>query len=350
MTRGFSLSEYDYPLPESAIARYPAPRRTGSRLLVMDRRTGRLADRRFAEVGAYLRPGDCLVLNDTAVFPARLRGRKPTGGRVELLLLGFPREAGDGTAEARALCRASKGLRAGQRVEVAPDLEVEVLAVEGGGEARVRLHYRGGLARVLDRRGEVPLPPYIRRAPEAPDRRRYQTVYAARTGSVAAPTAGLHFSRGLLEEIRAAGVRVARVTLHVGYGTFAPIRVDDVRAHRIHEEWVSVPAEAVAAVAETRRAGGRVVAVGTTTVRALEWAAEGEGGLEPREGACGLYILPGHRFRVVDALVTNFHLPRSSLLVLVAAFAGLDPVLRAYAHARDRGYRFYSYGDAMLIL
>ncbi|ROR32810.1 tRNA preQ1(34) S-adenosylmethionine ribosyltransferase-isomerase QueA [Inmirania thermothiophila] len=332
------VADFDYELPEALIAQHPLPERSAARLLHVS--AAGLADRRVADLPALLRPGDLLVLNDTRVLKARLLGRKESGGRVEVLV-----ERIEAPRRALAHVRASRAPRPGTGIEV-----------EGGGRLTVRGR-AGGLFEVesdeplealLERCGRVPLPPYIRRAAEAEDLARYQTVWARRPGAVAAPTAGLHFDEALLAAVRARGVETAQVTLHVGAGTFQPVRVEEVERHAMHAERVVVDEAAVAAVARTRARGGRVVAVGTTVVRALESAAAA-GALRPLRGETRLFIYPGHRFRVVDALLTNFHLPRSTLLMLVCAFAGRERVLAAYRHAVAQRYRFFSYGDAMFL-
>ena len=332
-------ADFHYELPPELIAQAPLPERSASRLLVVDGRTGELTDSRFAAIADWLNPGDLLVLNDTRVLPARLMGRKKSGGRVELML---ERIAGD--RKGLFQLRASKRTKAGS-----------VIAIDGGGEARVaardgdlfELDFDRDLKSLLETRGAVPLPPYIERAPTAADRERYQTVFARVPGAVAAPTAGLHFDDSLLAAIAARGVTTARITLHVGAGTFSPVRTERIEDHRLHPERFEIDADAVDAIERTRRRGGRIVAVGTTTVRALESAARR--GLAPMTGETDLFIYPGFEFRVVDMLVTNFHLPESSLLMLVAAFAGRETTLRAYRHAVAQRYRFFSYGDAMLL-
>ncbi|MDA8164722.1 MAG: tRNA preQ1(34) S-adenosylmethionine ribosyltransferase-isomerase QueA [Desulfobacteraceae bacterium] len=352
----YDLDAYDYHLPEELIAQEPASRRDGSRLLVLDGRGG-LSHRRFPDLLEYLAPGDALVVNDTRVFPARLLGRKETGGQVELLLLDLPQplpqtDSGWRQASARGLYRCSKRPQPGSTIAFGETLQARVEEILPGGTMRAVLLYRGELDGVLARHGQMPLPPYIRR-PEgqlAADRERYQTVFAAAPGAVAAPTAGLHFTGELLAAIEAKGVRLGRVTLHVGYGTFAPVRSEDIRRHRIHAEYASVSEGTAELVNETKAAGGRVWAVGTTTVRSLEFAAGGQGRVRAREGWCDLYIYPGYRFQVVDNLVTNFHLPRSSLLFLVSALAGRERIMAAYEEAVAAGYRFFSYGDAMAIV
>ncbi len=343
------LDAYDFELPEAQIAQAPAEPRDAARMLVLDRDSGAWEDRVFRDLPAFLNPGDVLVLNDTRVFPARLVGeRELGGGRAELLLV---REVKPGGWE--ALARPGRKLRPGARLRFGHGLRAEVEEVLPNGRRTVRLSVEGGgdLWPAIEAAGEPPLPPYIRR-PEgasAEDRERYQTVYARERGAVAAPTAGLHFTPEVLEAARARGVAVATVTLHVGYGTFEPVRVDDLRAHRVAPERIAIPEATAVAVAEARARGGRVVAVGTTATRALESAADAEGRLAPGPALADLTITPGYRFRVVDALLTNFHLPRSSLLVLVSVFAGRERVLAAYRHAVDAEYRFYSYGDCMLI-
>jgi S-adenosylmethionine:tRNA ribosyltransferase-isomerase len=345
----YSISDYDYELPAEFIAQVPADRRERSRLLRLDRRSGALSHHRFDELLSLLVPGDLLVVNDTAVVPARLDGRKASGGKVEVFLLDYTgglRQKNRFTCD--CLVRASKPVRQGTLIHFGEgwsgrvtDKVEEICRVEFSGPAEIDA--------LLDRLGHVPLPPYIRRADQAADRTSYQTVYAAVRGAVAAPTAGLHFTSRLLEEIRAKGVGVAPITLHVGYGTFAPVRAADIRSHRIHVERYTLPAATAAAVNAARAEGRRVVAVGTTVVRTLEYAAGPGGRVRDGSGRCDLFIYPGYRFKAVSAMLTNFHLPRSTLLMLVSAFAGREAVLSAYREAIDAGYRFYSYGDAMLI-
>lgn len=347
MSPSLSLDDYDYALPPEAIAQRPLVERDASRLLVLDRARAALEHVRFDELPERLAPGDLLVLNRTRVFPARLTGRRAGGGAAEVLLL-----RRTGGPEWEAFVRPGRRLRPGDRVVVDAELTVAVLSEASGpdGRRRVRLETSADLDSVLERAGHVPLPPYIRRPDEPADRERYQTVYAREPGSVAAPTAGLHFTPRLLERLAARGIERAELVLHVGPGTFRPVAVKDVREHRVAPEPYTLPAEAAAAVARARARGGRVVAVGTTAVRVLETTAREDGQVEPASGETALVIVPGFRFRTTDALVTNFHLPRSSLLLLVAAFAGRERVLAAYAEALRLGYRFYSYGDAMLVL
>jgi S-adenosylmethionine:tRNA ribosyltransferase-isomerase len=334
-----------YDLPPELIAQEPAPRRDESRLLVLHREADKIEHRRFRDLESFLAPGDCLALNTTRVRHARCLGRRASGGKVELLLI---RPAGDG--QWQALGKPAAKLRPGERVALEGDLDAEILAIEPGGRLRVRLAGSDDLEAALDQSGHVPLPPYIARPDGAADRERYQTVYADTLGAVAAPTAGLHFTPELLDRLAARGVRMARLVLHVGPGTFQPITTDFVHEHRLDREWYAVSARTRRLLADTKAAGGRIVAVGTTSVRTLETLAR-----RPAEtGACSgwadLLVSPPFEFKLVDAILTNFHLPRSSLLALVAAFAGLERTLATYRIAVEEQYRFYSYGDAMLIL
>jgi S-adenosylmethionine:tRNA ribosyltransferase-isomerase len=340
-----NLSDFDFELPAAQIAQYPAPVRDQSRLLVLDRRTGAIAHRRFAAVREYLAPTDVLVLNRTRVMKARLYGRRePGGGPVELLLV---RHDGDSWL---ALGKPGRRLVEGAKLAFGDGrLRGTVAARTGSGMCRVRFD-GDEVEAALAHQGRVPLPPYIRRQSEPIDEQRYQTVYAQEAGAVAAPTAGLHFTPELLAGIEAQGTAVVRVLLHVGPGTFAPVRCEDPRQHVLDPEYCAVDAAGAETIRAARARGGRVVAVGTTVVRTLETAAEASGQVQAWAGESAKFICPPYRFAAVDVLVTNFHLPRSSLLLLVAAFAGREPVLRAYAEAVQAGYRFYSYGDAMLIL
>jgi S-adenosylmethionine:tRNA ribosyltransferase-isomerase len=333
-------ADFHYELPDELIARHPAPRRRDSRLLHLDGRSGAIADRQFADLPQLLRRGDLLVFNDTRVVPARLFGIKDTGGRVELML----ERVLDGS-RALVLLRASKTPAVGSRIQLAGG---STATVAGREDEFWVLDFAEAPGAVFERWGEMPLPPYMNRAAEEFDRERYQTVYACAPGAVAAPTAGLHFDEDLLAACQDAGLANAHVTLHVGAGTFQPVRVDEVSEHRMHAERVIVPAEVCAAVRACRERGGRVVAVGTTAVRALETAAA-SGSLDAYSGDTRLFITPGFQFRVVDALVTNFHLPESTLLMLVCALAGREHVLGAYRHAVQQRYRFFSYGDAMFV-
>ncbi len=333
-------SDFSYELPEELIAQAPLAERPASRLLVVDGALGHFRDARFRDLPGLLAPNDLVVLNDTRVIPARAFGRKATGGRVEMLV---ERISDDHTVTAQL--KASKTPAVGGYIDFDGGARAEIVERV---EELWRLRFDRPVMHWLESHGHIPLPPYIRRADAQDDRQRYQTVYARSPGAVAAPTAGLHFDRALLAAIQHMGVRLATVTLHVGAGTFQPVRVEDPREHSLHAERVEVGPAVCEAVAETRRRGGRVIAVGTTVVRSLESAAA-DGDIEPFEGETELFILPGYRFRVVDAMVTNFHLPESSLLMLVAAFAGRKTVLAAYRHAVAERYRFFSYGDAMFV-
>ena len=341
------VAQFDYSLPADRIAQEPAEPRDASRLLVLDRRSGAIGDAGMRDLGRFLRAGDCLVVNDTRVLPARLLGRlEGTARDVEILLL---HPVGE---EWAALLRPARRCPVGTRIALGDGVAgATVTAQEELGRARLQLDGAGHVEDFLAAHGLPPLPPYIHRyrKPGGEDWARYQTVYADRPGAVAAPTAGLHFTEELLVMLRAQGVELHRVTLHVGPGTFRPVRVEQVAEHRVEAERFEVSEATATAVARARREGRRVVAVGTTTVRALETAARRDGTVAAGAGWTDLTIVPGHEFRVVDALLTNFHLPRSSLLLLVSAFAGRERVLTAYAHAVAAGYRFYSYGDAMLV-
>lgn len=344
------LDDLDYALPEALIAQRPLPERDASRLLAVPA-AGPLRHASIRDLPALL-PPSLLVLNDTRVFPARIRGTKRgTGGRVELLLL--RRLRGGAPERWRALGRASKGLRVGARLDLGPrgELEADVVEVHGGGELTVDVATQGGgdVLAVLERVGEVPLPPYVQRPPDGADTHRYQTVYADRVGAVAAPTAGLHFSDRLLATLEAAGHRLARVTLHVGAGTFLPVRADRLSDHAMHAEWYEVGEQTAAAIDAARDEGRPVVAVGTTVVRTLESVAAGGGRVHAGSGETSLFIRPPFEFGVCDALVTNFHLPRSTLLALVMAFSGVARIREAYAAAVAERYRFFSYGDACLL-
>jgi S-adenosylmethionine:tRNA ribosyltransferase-isomerase len=335
-----TLDDFDYALPPELIAQTPAADRTASRLLHLDAR-GDLHDRRFADLPGLLRPNDLLIFNDTRVIKARLFGEKSSGGKVEVLV--------ERIIEAdRALVhlRASKSPKPGAVMRLADAFEVTMLGREGD---LFDLRFPGPVLELLAQYGQTPLPPYITHAPDAGDDTRYQTVYAREPGAVAAPTAGLHFDEPLLETLRAQGIRMAFVTLHVGAGTFLPVRAEKVSEHVMHSELYTLPQKTADAIAQARDAGGRVIAVGTTSVRALESAAAAHWPLRETRGDTRLFITPGFEFRVVDAMVTNFHLPKSTLMMLVSAFAGMEPIRRAYAHAVAERYRFFSYGDAMFI-
>jgi S-adenosylmethionine:tRNA ribosyltransferase-isomerase len=339
-------SDFDYDLPAEFIAQQPVEPRDASRLLVLDRASGELRHAHFRDLGQFLRSGDLLILNDTRVIPARLFARKTdTGGRAELLLL---KRRAPSTWEALV---GGKGLHTGSRLDVDGEPGLQAVIIQAFDGARRLVEFSQPLTVILDRIGHVPVPPYIHAEPA--DRERYQTVYAVRPGSAAAPTAGLHFTPALLRDLQAAGVQIDYVTLHVGLDTFAPVAEDDAAEHVMHGEWCEMSGETAARVNLAKRQGRRVVAVGTTTVRTLESAPQGARGdqvVAPFTGSTDLFILPGHTFRVVDAMLTNFHLPRSTLLMLVSAFAGRERVLAAYEAAKRAGYRFYSFGDAMFLV
>jgi len=357
------ISDFNYHLPESSIAQTPLEPRDSSRLLVLDRKTGDLEHRIFNEIGDFLNPGDLLVLNQTRVIPARIYARKPTGGNVELLLLRRKDEliwealvGGKGLTVGKTVIVESEELE--DRRPKSPDFEhpsksedfglrAEIIDVLDGSERLVK--FSEPIEPYFPKVGNVPLPPYIHEKLDDPER--YQTVYAREPGSAAAPTAGLHFTPRLMEEIKAKGVKIAYVTLHVGLDTFAPVTEDDPEEHKIHSEWCELPQETVNVINETRTKGGRVIAVGTTSVRTLESAVEvGRDAILPYLGPTSLFILPGYQFKIVDAMITNFHLPKSTLIMLVSAFAGREKILETYETAIKEGYRFYSFGDAMLIL
>lgn len=338
-------SDFDYHLPESSIAQTPAEPRDSSRLLVLHRDTGELEHRIFREVGDYLHAGDLLVLNQTRVIPARIYARKETGGRVELLLL---RRRDERTWEALV---GGKGLRIGKNIKVENGPMAEIIEMLDSSERLIR--FSEPIEPYFSKVGNVPLPPYIHEKLSDPER--YQTVYAREPGSAAAPTAGLHFTPSLLEQLQAKGVQVAYVTLHVGLDTFAPVTEDNPEEHKIHTEWCELPQKTADLMNQTIQAGGRIIAAGTTSVRTLESATSLESRvsnapISPFTGPTSLFILPGYQFQVVDAMITNFHLPKSTLLMLVSAFAGREKILETYESAIQEGYRFYSFGDAMLIL
>lgn len=341
------LEDFDYELPPEQIAQYPLPGRDDSRLMVLDRGDGSVGTGIFPDLTRFFRVGDLLVINDTRVIPARLLGIKESGGRIEVFLVRRLAETEEVWA---CLTKCSKAPRPGARLQLAGGIEGLVLP---GGEPphrHIRFSCPGDFFSTLEQAGRIPLPPYIRRDDEAADRSRYQTVFANSRGAVAAPTAGLHFTEAILAELRRIGVEIAPLTLHVGLGTFLPVRVDDIRQHRMHGESYQIPPATAAAVNLAKAEGRRVFALGTTTTRTLEHAVDDRGRVVPGEGVSNLFIYPGFRFNIVDALVTNFHLPRSTLLMLVSAFAGRDFTLAAYRRAVLEGYRFFSYGDCMLIL
>ena len=356
----YELSDYNYDLPSELIAQKPASRRDQANLLNLDRNTGLLSHHRFSDLGNILNSGDVLVINDTAVIPGRLLGRKETGGKVEVLIAdfasGWASNKNSGEFICECLVKAAKRPKPGTRFYFDKDLKAEVIDSHNGnhtGTHTVKFQTNGNFEDRLNQLGMVPLPPYIKREPENPeacdDRQSYQTVYASQKGAIAAPTAGLHFTPELLETLADMGITLAAVTLHVGLGTFLPVRVSDIRRHKIHSEQFSISEETANILNRARRAGRRIVAVGTTCVRTLEYAADAGGNVTSGSGSCDLYIYPGYRFKMVDAMVTNFHLPQSTLLMLVSAFAGRENIMQAYAEAIEKRYRFYSYGDAMLI-
>jgi S-adenosylmethionine:tRNA ribosyltransferase-isomerase len=343
------ISDFDYQLPEGLIAQTPLSERDASRMLIVDRTSGTWRDSHFKELPSELTPGDVLVINNTRVFPARLRGQRvPFGGAVELLLV---REVERNTWE--ALARPARRLKPGTEISFAnTDMRAQVADCLDNGIRVVRFDASENLDEVIDRIGEPPLPPYINRdaGNRGDDRQRYQTIYATERGAIAAPTAGLHFTPPILESVKARGVQVAEVTLHVGYGTFEPVRVPDISKHKVAAERFSVSEETASVINAARSAGHRIIAVGTTTARALESATSAAGEIARQAGVASLTIIPGYEFRIIDGLLTNFHLPKSSLLMLVSAFGGRELTLAAYEHAVKSGYRFYSYGDCMLLL
>ena len=338
-------ADFDFYLPDELIAQTPLERRDASRLLVLDKETGETRHMHFYDLPGLLRPGDCLVLNDSRVLPARLLGRRePGGGAVEVLLL---TDRGDKVWE--CLVRPGRKLKPGTRVSFGDGLlHGEVLSVEEGGNRLVRFDYQGIFLERLERLGKMPLPPYIKA--ELQDPERYQTVYSREVGSAAAPTAGLHFTKELLDQIAAKGVRICYVTLHVGLGTFRPVKAEDIADHEMHSEYCMVPEETARVVNETKAAGGRVICVGTTSCRTVESMAGEDGVLMPGGRWTNIFIYPGYRFKVLDCLVTNFHLPESTLVMLVSALAGREHILAAYQEAVEQKYRFFSFGDAMMIL
>jgi len=351
----YSLDDYDYVLPEERIAQTPAPERDQARLMVMNRRTGAVRHHQFQDLPDLLTPRDLLVVNNTRVVPARLLGHKSTGGKVEVLILdyagGLQRLRAEGVFTSACLIKASKKPNPGTRLYFGDDLSAEIMATRGDIHT-LQFTSPHSFEAALERTGIVPLPPYIKRAApgENPyDRHDYQTIYATEKGAVAAPTAGLHFTPQLLQALEARGIPVVALTLHVGHGTFLPVRVTDIRDHAMHAERFTVTPTVAASINRHKERGGRIVAVGTTSVRTLEYAAGPDGRFQAMDGQNDLYIYPGYRFRLVDAMITNFHLPQSTLLMLVSAFAGREAILSAYQEAIHQRYRFYSYGDGMLI-
>ena len=336
-------SDFYFDLPEELIAQTPLERRDASRLLCLDKTSGAMEHRVFSELPELLRPGDCLVMNDSRVLPARLLGVRETGGAAELLLL---RDLGAGRWE--CLARPGKKLRPGSKVTFGDgELEAKILETAEGGNRIVQFKYEGIFLEVLERLGRMPLPPYIKT--ELEDGERYQTVYSKELGSAAAPTAGLHFTKELLGKIEAMGVRECFVTLHVGLGTFRPVKAEDIEEHEMHSEFCIMPEETARIITETKRNGGRVVCVGTTSCRTVESFANEDGTMDAKSGWTNIFIYPGYRFKCLDALITNFHLPESTLIMLVSALAGREHILTSYKEAVERRYRFFSFGDAMFI-
>ena len=338
------IDDFDYKLPEELIASVPLPDRTSSRMMHIDRASGETKDRQFSELAAILRPGDVLVLNNTRVFPARLNGKTETGASIEILL---EEETANGIWT--ALAKPAKRLKPGRRIQFPYDLSATVEERRNNGEVVIRFRSNANLWAAFDSVGSVPLPHYIKRPEIEVDRERYQTVFAKERGAIAAPTAGLHFNDEIIEQLKAGGVQIAETTLHVGYGTFEPVRAEDLNEHRVLPERFEISNFTSEILNAARSEGRRIVAVGTTTTRALESAIDADGKFQPQRTRTSLTVVPGYKFRAVDALLTNFHLPKSSLLILVSTFGGHDLIMKAYEHAVRERYRFYSYGDCMLI-
>ena len=338
--------EFDYPLPLSFIAQYPSPQRGETSLMVLHRRNGLIEHRIFQDILQYFNPGDLLVMNNTRVIPARLIGNKETGGRVEILLI----PSWNGTSETwEALIKSSGKVKQGMRIRFEQGFEVEVEEVKDG-KGKIRFPWQGKVVETLKKIGHIPLPPYIKRGDEPFDKDRYQTVFAERDGSIASPTAGLHFTHSMFQSLKENKVRTTMITLHIGIGTFVPVKAPDIEDHHMEAEWIEISEETAKEIEDTKARGGKVIAIGTTTTRALESFHNGKGGVRPGKGVTSLFIYPPYRFHVMDGLVTNFHLPKSTLIMLVSAFAGKGLLMKAYHEAIVRKYRFYSYGDAMLIL
>ncbi len=345
------LDEFDYPLPKELIAQAPLKKRDDSKLMVVKRGTGEVFYNKFSDVLNYIDDGDVLVINDTRVFPARLFGKKQTGGKVELLLVS-PCDDAAGEVAFTAMSKASKPMKVGQELFFSDDLTGVVTELLGEGRIKVTFSAKRDFYEILDEIGMMPLPPYIKRGEvddASFDKSRYQTVYAENVGAIAAPTAGFHFTEGLLDALRQKGVKIANVTLHVGLGTFLPVRVENIKEHKMHEEFFRIDDKAIEIVTRAKRAGKRVIAVGTTSVRTLESAFDAEMNIIRKEGTTGIFIYPGYDFKVIDAMITNFHLPKSTLFMLVCAFGGIELMKRAYRNAVEKSFRFFSYGDAMFI-
>ncbi len=361
MQDDFTLESYDYKLPEESIAQHPSEQRDTSKLFILNRKSQETSHGLFADIVDYFNKGDILVINDTKVFPARLFGKKTTGGKAEVFLLEFPtnrdkRHSGTLTrlATATALVKSSKRPKVGSAIVFSDILQCKILKQLDNGQMQIELEYSAqfDIMEILSQFGTIPLPPYIERTSgtSEEDRERYQTVYASNNGAVAAPTAGLHFTSSLFAKLQEKGVELATLTLHVGYGTFAPVRTSAIKDHKIHKEFITLAKKTAAQINRVKENGGKVWAVGTTTVRALEFSCDPSGKLQPTEGWCDLYIFPGYRFSIIDNLITNFHLPQSSLLFLVSALCGRTTLMKCYKKAIAKDYRFYSYGDAMAIL
>ena len=356
MQEDLKLEAYHYDLPHESIAQRPADKRDNSKLLVLNRTDKSHQHLHFSDVHEFIQKGDLLVVNNTKVFPARLFGQKATGGKIEVFLLEFPKliENSSHSARAHGLLKSSKRPAIASTITISEELHCQVVDYLDGGKALIEIYFNEelGLVRCLELAGNVPLPPYINRKEGSTkeDSQRYQTVYADQPGAVAAPTAGLHFTTELLDKLKDKGVTIAEVTLHVGYGTFAPVRESDITRHQIHREYLTIGRDVVKKVNETKKQGGKIWAVGTTSVRALEFGAKETGALQPMEDWCDLYIYPGFTFKVIDNLITNFHLPDSSLMFLVSALCGRETLLSCYTSAIKKGYRFFSYGDAMAII
>ncbi|RMD94402.1 MAG: tRNA preQ1(34) S-adenosylmethionine ribosyltransferase-isomerase QueA [Calditrichaeota bacterium] len=340
------LSDFKYNLPEKLIAQYPSEKRDKSRLMVLDRETQKIEDKIFSDVVDYINPGDCLVINETKVFPARLMGTKDkTDAKVEIFLL---RELENGLWE--VLVKPARKVRVGNRLSIGNELVCDVIDNTVSGGRVVRFRYDGDFFEIVERLGQSPLPPYVKREPEPLDKERYQTVYARVRGAVAAPTAGLHFTEDILKKLRKKGVKIVPVVLHLGLGSFRPVVVEDLSRHKMDSEYYEISEESAEIINTTMKEGGKIVAVGTSTVRALETQVTSEGWVKPEKGWTDKFIYPPYEFKIVDRLITNFHLPASTLLMMVCAFAGRDFIFKAYRRAIKEKYRFYSYGDAMLIL
>ncbi len=340
------IEEFDYHLPRSLIAQYPSSQRGETLLMILHRQTGLMEHQAFQDITKYLEAGDLLIMNNTRVLPARLIGKKETGGKIEMLLIPSWNGA---QGEWKALIKGAGKVKQGTRIRFDPEIQGEIEEVKDG-KGKVNFSYRGKVTELLQKIGHIPLPPYIKRGDEPMDRERYQTVFAERDGSIAAPTAGLHFTQALLQSLRENGVRTATITLHIGTGTFTPVKACNIKDHAMEAEWVEISEETAREINAAKARGGRVISVGTTTTRALESFSDGKGGVRAGKGMTSLFIYPSYRFRVIDGLITNFHLPKSTLIMLVSAYAGKDVLMRAYQEAVHRKYRFYSYGDAMLIL